>query len=94
MGFRGAIASGLLLSALSLLGPEAGMAAPSLDGLFVTRPLILEGYDILPVFQRVRPGRFALPESSSVRDVPILDEARRLVLDGSFSLAVGRVGVF
>lgn len=70
------------------------MAAPSLDGLFVSRPLILEGYDILPVFQRVRPGRFVLPESHSVRDFPILDEARRLVQDGSFSLAAARVNVF
>ncbi|MBI3393621.1 MAG: tetratricopeptide repeat protein [Nitrospirae bacterium] len=91
---RVAIASGLLLSALSLLGPEPGTAAPTLDGLFVTRPLILEGYEILPVFHRVRPGRFVLPESQSVRDLPILDEARRLVQDGSFSLAADRVDVF
>lgn len=70
------------------------MAAPNLDGLFVTRPLMLEGYEILPVFHRVRPGRFALPENHSVRDFPLLDEARRLVQDGSFSLAIERIGVF
>ncbi len=88
------VASGLLLSALFVLGPQAGSAEPNLDGLFVTRPLILEGYEIFPVFHRVRPGRFVLPESQSVRDLPTLDEARRLVQDGSFALAVARVDVF